>query len=100
MKRGLSRRNLFKSGGRRDKRHAAGWSKARKIIPALVPPVDFEYMPNTGYQYMTTCRECDSGACGMMITAREYRAQKAEGNPIILSIRSTLCLGKLLSNSI
>ena len=83
MKKGLSRRNLFKfmaAGG--TSAVAAGCEqKPEKIIPALVPPVDFEYMPNTGYQYMTTCRECDSGACGMMITAREYRAQKAEGNP-------------------
>jgi molybdopterin-containing oxidoreductase family iron-sulfur binding subunit len=93
MKKGLNRRNLFKFmaiGG--TTAVAAGCEqKPEKIIPALVPPVDFEYMPNTGYQYMTTCRECDSGTCGMMITTREYRAQKAEGNPNHPHNQGALC---------
>ena len=92
MKKGLSRRNLFKFmaiGG--TTAVAAGCEqKPEKIIPALVPPVDFEYMPNTGYQYMTTCRECDA-ACGMMITTREHRAQKAEGNPNHPHNQGALC---------
>ena len=82
MKKGLSRRNLFKFmalGG--TTAVAAGCEqKPEKLIPALVPPVDFEYTPHAAYHYMTTCRECDA-ACGMMVTTREYRAQKAEGNP-------------------
>jgi len=54
--------------------------KPEKLIPMLVPPTDYEYTPHTAYRYMTTCRECDAN-CGMMVTTREHRAQKAEGNP-------------------
>ncbi len=54
--------------------------KPEKLIPMLVPPTNYEYTPHTTYNYMTTCRECEA-ACGMMVTTREHRAQKAEGNP-------------------
>ena len=39
---------------------------------------------------MTTCGECDSG-CGMMMTVRENRAQKAEGNPLHPINKGALC---------
>ena len=100
MKKGLSRRNLFKfmaAGG--TSAVAAGCEqKPEKIIPALVTPVDFEYMPNTGYQYMTTCRECDSGACGMMIQLVSIVLRKQRATQIILSIKGhCVLLDKLLS---
>ncbi|MBC8257848.1 MAG: 4Fe-4S dicluster domain-containing protein [SAR324 cluster bacterium] len=82
MKKGLSRRNLFKyvGAGSATAVVAGCENKPEKLIPMLVPPTDYEYTPQTAYQYMTTCRECDA-ACGMMVTTREHRAQKAEGNP-------------------
>ena len=82
MKKGLSRRNLLKytGAGSATAVVAACEQKPEKLIPMLVPPTNYEYTPHTAYNYMTTCRECDS-ACGMMITTREHRAQKAEGNP-------------------
>ena len=82
MKKGLSRRNLFKymGVGGATAVVAGCEKKPEKLIPMLVPPTDYEYTPQTAYQYMTTCRECDA-ACGMMVTTREHRAQKAEGNP-------------------
>ncbi len=82
MKKGLSRRNLFKYMGVGGATAVvAGCEKSsEKLIPMLIPPTDYEYTPHTAYKYMTTCRECDS-ACGMMVTTREHRAQKAEGNP-------------------
>ena len=64
--------------------------KPEKLIPMLVPPTNYEYTPHTAYNYMTTCRECDS-ACGMMITTREHRAQKAEGNPNHPINKGSLC---------
>ena len=81
MKKGLSRRNLFKymGVGGATAVVAGCENNPEKLIPMLVPPTDYEYTPQTAYQYMTTCRECDA-ACGMMITTREHRAQKAEGN--------------------
>ena len=82
MKKGLSRRNLFKyiGAGGATAVIAGCEQKPEKLIPMLVPPTNYEYTPHTSYNYMTTCRECDA-ACGMMITTREHRAQKAEGNP-------------------
>ncbi len=82
MSKGLSRRNLFKyMGVAGATATAAGCQqKPEKLIPMLVPPTNFEYAPSEAYNYMTTCRECDA-ACGMMVTVREHRAQKAEGNP-------------------
>ena len=82
MKKGLSRRNLFKYMGIGGATAVVAGceKKPEKLIPMLVPPNDYEYTPQTAYQYMTTCCECDK-ACGMMITTREHRAQKAEGNP-------------------
>ncbi len=64
--------------------------KPEKLIPMLVPPTNFEYTPQTAYQYMTTCSECEA-ACGMMVTVRENRAQKAEGNPLHPLNQGTLC---------
>ena len=64
--------------------------KPEKLIPMLVPPTDYEYTPQTSYHYMTTCRECDSG-CGLMMTTREHRAQKAEGNPNHPINKGSLC---------
>ena len=65
MKKGLSRRNLFKymGAGGAATVAAACDQKPEKLIPMLVPPTNFEYTPQTAYQYMTTCGECDSG-CG------------------------------------
>ena len=82
MKKGLSRRNLFKYMGLGGATALAASceQKPEKLIPLLLPPNEFEYTPQTAYQYMTTCQECSAG-CGMMVTAREGRAQKAEGNP-------------------
>ena len=82
MKNGLSRRNLFKymGAGGATAVIAGCEQKPEKLIPMLVPPTNYEYTPHTAYNYMTTCRECDA-ACGMMVTTREHRAQKAEGNP-------------------
>ena len=82
MKKGLSRRNLFKymGAGGATAVIAGCEQKPEKLIPMLVPPTNYEYTPHTAYNYMTTCRECDA-ACGMMVTTREHRAQKAEGNP-------------------
>lgn len=82
MKKGLSRRNLFKymavSGA--TVATASCEQKPEKLIPLLVGPDNIDYVPHDSYHYMTTCRECSAG-CGMMVTAREGRAQKAEGNP-------------------
>ena len=92
MKKGLSRRNLFKymGAGGAATVAAACDQKPEKLIPMLVPPTNFEYTPQTAYQYMTTCGECDSG-CGMMMTVRENRAQKAEGNPLHPINKGALC---------
>ena len=92
MKKGLSRRNLFKyMGATGATAVAAGCDVGpEKLIPMLVPPNAFEYTPYTAYQYMTTCRECDA-ACGMMVTVRENRAQKAEGNPFHPFNQGALC---------
>ncbi|MEC8184209.1 MAG: molybdopterin dinucleotide binding domain-containing protein, partial [SAR324 cluster bacterium] len=89
---GLSRRNLFKymGAGGAATVAAACDQKPEKLIPMLVPPTNFEYTPQTAYQYMTTCGECDSG-CGMMMTVRENRAQKAEGNPLHPINKGALC---------
>ena len=92
MKRGLSRRNLFKYMGMGGATVLAASceQKPEKLIPLLLPPNEFEYTPQTAYQYMTTCQECSAG-CGMMVTAREGRAQKAEGNPNHPVNRGALC---------
>ena len=92
MTKRLSRRNLFKymGVGGATAVVAGCEKKPEKLIPMLVPPTDYEYTPQTAYQYMTTCRECDA-ACGMMITTREHRAQKAEGNPNHPINQGTLC---------
>ena len=92
MKKGLSRRNLLKYAGAGGATAviAGCEKKPEKLIPMLVPPTNFEYTPHNAYNYMTTCRECDS-ACGMMITTREHRAQKAEGNPKHPISRGALC---------
>ena len=92
MKRGLSRRNLFKYMGLGGATviTASCEQKPEKLIPLLVPPNEFSYTPHTAYQYMTTCQECPAG-CGMMVTAREGRAQKAEGNPNHPINQGTLC---------
>ena len=92
MKKGLSRRNLFKYMGVGGVTAVVAGceNKPEKLIPMLVPPTDYEYTPHTAYQYMTTCRECDA-ACGMMITTREHRAQKAEGNPNHPINQGSLC---------
>lgn len=92
MKKGLSRRNLFKyMGVAGTTAVAAGCEqKPEKLIPLLVPPTNFEYSPSNAYQYMTTCRECEA-ACGMMVTVRENRAQKAEGNPLHPLNQGALC---------
>ena len=57
MKKGLSRRNLFKymGAGGAATVAAACDQKPEKLIPMLVPPTNFEYTPHTAYQYMTTC---------------------------------------------
>ena len=92
MKKGLSRRDLLKytGAGGATAVIAGCEKKPEKLIPMLVPPTNFEYTPHNAYNYMTTCRECDS-ACGMMITTREHRAQKAEGNPKHPISRGALC---------
>ena len=56
MKKGLSRRNLFKymGAGGAATVAAACDQKPEKLIPMLVPPTNFEYTPQTAYQYMTT----------------------------------------------
>ena len=92
MNKGLSRRNLFKymGAGGAASVAAACDQKPEKLIPMLVPPTNFEYTPQTAYQYMTTCGECDSG-CGKMMTVRENRAQKAEGNPLHPINKGALC---------
>ncbi len=92
MKRGLSRRNLFRYMGMGGATALAASceQKPEKLIPLLLPPNEFEYTPQTAYQYMTTCQECSAG-CGMMVTAREGRAQKAEGNPNHPVNRGALC---------
>ncbi len=92
MKRGLSRRNLLKYTALSGATVAAASceQKPEKLIPLLVPPNDFEYTPQAAYQYMTTCQECSAG-CGLMMTAREGRAQKAEGNPLHPINQGTLC---------
>ncbi len=92
MKKGLSRRNLFKYMGLGGVTAVAAGceQKPEKLIPMLVPPNDFEYTPQTAYQYMTTCRECEA-RCGMMVTVRENRAQKAEGNPLHPLNNGALC---------
>ena len=69
---------------------AACDQKPEKLIPMLVPPTNFEYTPHTAYQYMSTCTECEAG-CGMMVTVRENRAQKAEGNPLHPINQGALC---------
>ena len=92
MKKGLSRRNLLKytaAGGAATVATACD-QRPEKLIPMLVPPTNFEYTPNTAYSYMTTCTECDGG-CGMMMTVRENRAQKAEGNPLHPLSKGGLC---------
>ena len=92
MKKGISRRNLFKYAGVGGATAviAGCEKKPEKLIPMLVPPTDYEYRPQTAFRYMTTCRECDSG-CGLMMTTREHRAQKAEGNPNHPINRGALC---------
>ena len=91
-KKGLSRRNLFKYAGVGGVTAvvASCEKKPEKLIPMLVPPTDYEYTPHTAFRYMTTCRECDSG-CGLMMTTREHRAQKAEGNPNHPINKGALC---------
>ena len=92
MNKGLSRRNLFKymGAGGAATVAAACDQKPEKLIPMLVPPTNFEYTPHTAYQYMSTCTECEAG-CGMMVTVRENRAQKAEGNPLHPINQGALC---------
>lgn len=92
MKKGLNRRNLFKyvGAGGVTAVIAGCEKKPEKLIPMLIPPTDYEYTPHTAYQYMTTCRECEA-ACGMMVTTRDHRAQKAEGNPNHPINQGTLC---------
>ena len=92
MNKGLSRRNLFKymGAGGAATVAAACEQKPEKLIPMLVTPTNFEYTPHTAYQYMSTCTECEAG-CGMMVTVRENRAQKAEGNPLHPMNQGALC---------
>ncbi len=92
MKRGLSRRNLLKYAGLSGASAVAAGcqNEPEKIIPLLIPPNEFEYVPQQAYQYMTTCHECSAG-CGMMVTVREGRAQKAEGNPLHPINKGALC---------
>ena len=92
MNKGLSRRNLFKymGAGGAATVAAACDQKPEKLIPMLVPPTNFEYTPHTAYQYMSTCTECEAG-CGLMVTVRENRAQKAEGNPLHPINQGALC---------
>lgn len=91
-KQGVSRRNLFKymAAGSAVAASAACQRKPEKVIPLLVPPDQFEYTPHASFQFMTTCRECSAG-CGMMVTTREGRAQKAEGNPKHPLSQGALC---------
>ena len=91
-KKGLSRRNLIKYAGLGGATAivAGCEKKPEKLIPMLVPPKDYEYTPHTAYRYLTTCRECNSG-CGLMMTTREHRAQKAEGNPNHPINKGALC---------
>ena len=93
MKKGLSRRNLFKfmAIGGATTVAASCEQKPEKLIPLLVPPEGgVEYTPHASLHYMTSCRECDAG-CGLMVTVREGRAQKAEGNPNHPMNQGALC---------
>ncbi len=81
MKTSLNRRNFLKMsavGGAAATLAGCQSDPVEKLIPLLVPPVD--YVPGKSVHYATTCMEC-SAACGLVIRTREGRAIKAEGNP-------------------
>ncbi len=56
-----------------------GKEPVESLVPMLIPPPHFS--PGKSLQYATTCRECTAG-CGLMVTTREGRAIKIEGNPL------------------
>ena len=62
-----------------------------KVIPYLNPPTNVEFVPGKALHYATTCAECPA-ACGMIISTREGRAIKAEGNPDHPLSRGGLCI--------
>ncbi len=55
-----------------------GKEPVESLVPMLIPPPHFS--PGKSLHYATTCRECTAG-CGLVVTTREGRAIKIEGNP-------------------
>jgi len=79
----IRRRDFFKllaTGGAASAALAGCADPPEKLIPYLVPPSNIEFAPGNPVYYATTCQECPA-ACGMVVTTREGRAIKAEGNP-------------------
>ena len=94
MDQGLRRREFFKvlaAGGAATMAAAGCEQPAEQLIPLLVPPENFEYVPGNPVDYATTCMECPAG-CGMVIQTREGRAIKAEGNPEHPVNQGALCI--------
>jgi len=83
MANGIRRRDFFKvlgAGGAAAAAVAGCADPPEKLIPYLVPPTNIEFTPGNPVEYATTCAECPA-SCGMVVTTREGRAIKAEGNP-------------------
>lgn len=92
MESGIRRRDFFKAiaTGGAAAAAAAGCDTTENLIPFLVPPSNVEFIPGIPLDYATTCMECPAN-CGMIISTREGRAIKAEGNPDHPVSQGALC---------
>ncbi|MGE5353200.1 MAG: molybdopterin-dependent oxidoreductase [Acidobacteriota bacterium] len=76
----LSRRNFIKLAGAAGTALALspGCDSVNKLIPYVNPP---RYpFPGEWIHYTSVCRECPAG-CGMLLSHRDGRVTKADGNP-------------------
>ncbi|HUJ75936.1 MAG TPA: molybdopterin-dependent oxidoreductase, partial [bacterium] len=94
MEKGIHRRDFFKVLGASGAVVAAASACAdppEKLIPYLLPPDNVEFVPGVPLEYATTCMECPAH-CGMVVSTREARAIKAEGNADHPISQGSLCL--------
>ncbi|HVP38624.1 MAG TPA: molybdopterin-dependent oxidoreductase [Candidatus Saccharimonadales bacterium] len=87
---GLKRRDFLKLVGLGGAGLAAGCGKKapETVLPFAVQPEDI--VPGIPTFYASACRECPAG-CGLVVTTREGRAIKLEGNPEHPLNRGGLC---------
>ena len=86
----LNRRNFLKVAGLATAASALPGCEreAHRLVPYLLP--DDEIVPGVDTRYASICQECEAG-CGILVTTREGRAKKIEGNPRHPVNRGKLC---------